>query len=102
MEPMIEDQSYPMFGKVAIPRMMVAQFDSINHALLAKHRKGVINNLEALMKKADPRPWLTIYLTLFILLHESSLVCQDRFRHARENYGSKVHISTPNLASYMY
>lgn len=90
MQPELEDQTYPLLGKVSAPRMIAAQYDNVNNALLVRYKRFVMVNLEVLITKSDPRSWLTIYLTLFILLREASLVTADRYRHARENYGTKV------------
>ena len=86
MEPEIEDTSYPLFDKVSTPRMIIAQFDSINGLKqLAPLRRELLTRLEGWVSSTKPKYWFTIYLTCFILLHEVSQGCEDRYRHARAN-----------------
>ncbi|RDA89981.1 hypothetical protein CP533_0854, partial [Ophiocordyceps camponoti-saundersi (nom. inval.)] len=98
MRPELKDDTYPLFGKVSVPRMIVAQFDSINHTkLLTKYGKWVLQDLEAFFFRNQQRWWWTIYLTVFILLHEASFVSADRYRHARNNHGTKFRYSIPGF-----
>ncbi|RFU73524.1 tetratricopeptide repeat domain containing [Trichoderma arundinaceum] len=89
MKPETKDETYPLFGRVSVPRMILAQFDSINHTrLLSKYGKLVLGELESLMSRSQPNWWFSVYTCLFILLREASWVSEDRYRHARSNYGS--------------
>lgn len=95
MKPETEDETYPMLGKVSLPRMIIAQFDGINCTyLLAKYRKKVLQSLEKLMRQGGGKHWFAVYITLFILLREASWISADRFRHARANCGNKVSLTT--------
>ncbi|KAL7784916.1 hypothetical protein V8C37DRAFT_413155 [Trichoderma ceciliae] len=90
MKPETKDETYPLFGRVSVPRMILAQFDSINHTrLLTKYGKLVLGELEALMSRNAPNWWFSVYTCLFILLREASWISEDRYRHARNNYGQR-------------
>lgn len=91
MSPEKKERSYPLYNKISLPRMILAQFDSINCTrLLDVYGAEVTKNLEHLYLLNQPRWWFTIYLSTFILLREASHVSEDRYKHARRNYGSKV------------
>ncbi|PKS11056.1 hypothetical protein jhhlp_002817 [Lomentospora prolificans] len=90
MEPKTDDQSYPLFGRISTPRMVVAQNDSILASeIIAPLRRRVLKQLEAHLKANKPRSWFTLYLAVFLLLHNTSVVSADRRRHGRENGASK-------------
>ncbi|KAF7563603.1 hypothetical protein G7046_g507 [Stylonectria norvegica] len=98
MTPEMKDPSYPLLGKISVPRMIIAQFDNINvRRILNKYREKVMQGLEHLIVRSSRRPWLTIYLVNFILLREASWISQDRYRHARENYGKQIRYSIPGF-----
>ncbi|KAI0828765.1 hypothetical protein F5Y06DRAFT_283062 [Hypoxylon sp. FL0890] len=82
----VQDPDCPYFGKVCLPRMIPAQFDSLGcEKLLVPLRKLVLEGLWRMMASKNPRHFYTIYLTVFMLLHEVSYSSADRLRHAREN-----------------
>jgi hypothetical protein len=96
MEPEMDDESYPLYQKVSLPRMVLAQFDSITHSTILKEKgKSVLKGLEDLMTQTSPQFFFTIYACSFILLHEASRMSKDRYRHARENHGKHVRYSLP-------
>ncbi|PHH83757.1 hypothetical protein CDD83_2932 [Cordyceps sp. RAO-2017] len=98
MKPETKDETYPLYNKVSVPRMIVAQFDSINHTrLLNKYGKEVLKDLENLIFRNDGSCWWTIYLCVFILLREASFISADRYRHARNNHGAKYRYSIPQF-----
>lgn len=91
MKPELKDETYPLFGKVSVPRMILAQFDSINHRkLLQRYGQKVLRDLEVFIFRNQSVLWWPIYLTVFILLHEASKMSADRYRHARNNFGGRV------------
>lgn len=91
MKPETKDTTYPLFGKVSVPRMILAQFDSINHTkLLSTYGHRVLRDLETFILRNQSSFWWPIYLTVFILLHEASVISSDRYRHARNNFGGRV------------
>lgn len=72
--------------KVWLPRMIVAQWDGIqNERILKNLTKNVLSRLDKYLTKKDQRAWFTIYLVVFIFLHEVSVASKDRLRWAREN-----------------
>lgn len=86
MEPELKDRSYPLFGKVSIPRIIIAQIDMFNTLrILQPLRKFVLDHLQRLVLSNKPKSWFTIYLSIFILLHDCSIISADRYRHARDN-----------------
>ncbi|UNI17769.1 hypothetical protein JDV02_004089 [Purpureocillium takamizusanense] len=98
MKPELKDDTYPLYGKVSLPRMILAQFDSINHTkLLSKYGRKVLQDLEQFLFRNNGRWWWTIYLCVFILLHEASFISADRYRHARNNLGAKFRYSIPKF-----
>ncbi|KAL1877577.1 hypothetical protein VTK73DRAFT_8566 [Phialemonium thermophilum] len=80
------DPSYPLGDKLSLPRMIVAQFDSIMCEIVLKEMcPMLLKHLEEFVFKNNPANWFTIYLVIFMLLHEISVSCRDRYRHARQN-----------------
>ncbi|KAI1407687.1 hypothetical protein F5Y13DRAFT_174416 [Hypoxylon sp. FL1857] len=80
------DPECPYYGKICAPRMIPAQFDSLGYEkLLMPMRKLVLEGLWRMMASKNPRHFYTIYLAVFMLLHETSVISADRLRHAREN-----------------
>lgn len=91
MKPEIRDEAYPLFKRVSIPRMILAQFDSINYTrILTKYGKFVLTELESLMSRNQPEYFFLVYVCLFVLLREASWTSADRYRHARNNHGQSV------------
>lgn len=91
MLPETEDKSYPLYGKVSVPRMVVAQFDTLNYnEVLERYKEKLLRDIDWLFSQDKNRWWFTIYLVVFILLREASRMTADRYRHARANYGSSV------------
>ncbi|KAI0879902.1 uncharacterized protein GGS22DRAFT_176501 [Annulohypoxylon maeteangense] len=85
MEP-VNEEGCPYNGKVCIPRMIPAQFDSLGHqVVLTTLRKLVLDGLWKMMASKNPRDFFIIYITVFMLLHEVSITSRDRFRRARDN-----------------
>ena len=91
MKPETKDETYPLFGKVSLPRMIIAQFDSINSTrMLNIYGRKVLRDLEAYVFRNQSTWWWTIYLCFFIFLREASWISGDRYRHARAVFGTKV------------
>lgn len=66
--------------------MIPAQFDSLGHEkLLAPLRKYVLEGLWKMMSSKNPQHFFTVYLTVFVLLHEVSATSADRHRRAKDN-----------------
>lgn len=89
----LEGTTYPPAlegGRHFVSRMITAQFDSIGYKhVLAKLKREVLEELWLLMQKRTETTFFTVYLVVFMMLHEISVACQDRRRRAREQ-GLKV------------
>jgi hypothetical protein len=73
-------------GSVWLPRMIVAQWDGIqNERILKNLTKNVLSRLDKYLTKKDHRAWFTVYLVVFLFLHEVSVASKDRLRWAKEN-----------------
>lgn len=82
----VDDQSYPLYGRVSTPRMIVAQNDSIyGGEVIPPLRKRVLKHLDNHLKANKPRNWFTLYLVTFLFLHSASMTSADRRRHGKEN-----------------
>ncbi|KAI1746045.1 hypothetical protein F4680DRAFT_442314 [Xylaria scruposa] len=79
------EASTPPCERKFVSRMITAQFDSIgyNHVLL-KLKREVLDELWLLMQKRTDAIFFTVYLIVFMMLHEVSVACQDRRRRAKE------------------
>ncbi|KAI1749691.1 hypothetical protein F4782DRAFT_549469 [Xylaria castorea] len=79
------EASTPPCERKFVSRMITAQFDSIgyNH-VLQKLKREVLDELWLLMQKRTDTTFFTVYLIVFMMLHEVSVACQDRRRRAKE------------------
>lgn len=90
MTPELKDRSYPLFGKVPIPPVMGLQIDiMLTLNVLIPLRKTVLESLQQVMMSNRPKGWLTMYLCVFVLLHNSSLMTSWCYDYARK-HGLKV------------
>lgn len=66
--------------------MIIAQIDSINaQQIIPPLRKKVLRTLESLIKSNKTQDWFTIYVAVFLLLHNVSVISADRRRHGKAN-----------------
>ncbi|KAH8685202.1 hypothetical protein BGZ61DRAFT_56602 [Ilyonectria robusta] len=97
MELETHDPTYPLQGKISIPRMIVAQFDNLNYTqVLEKYKKKVMTELRYFMNRSNTQ-WFVVYLVLFILMQQASSTAADRSRHARANFGTSIRYSIPDF-----
>lgn len=88
--PPVTDPSSPYFARRPIPPLINAQFQVISYStLLRPFSKAVLSQLQAFITANKRKHWLTIYLTLFILLHSCSLITRRNAQYARQ-LGLKV------------
>lgn len=86
MGPKVDDKTYPLWGRVSTPRMIIAQIDSINAVeVIPPLRKKVLSTLASLISANKTQHWFTIYVATFLLLHNVSTISADRRRHGRAN-----------------
>ena len=84
---------YPLWGRVDVPRMIVAQFDSIRHERIYKHlAPRVLKLYEKLITSSDMQNWFIIYLVTFLFLHQVSCISFDRYRRVRDNSGGRQQV----------
>jgi hypothetical protein len=84
MEPEVEDKSFPLFGKVPLPPVMIQQLDMVlTLGILQPLRKKVLDDLQRLIMSNKPTSWLTVYLTTFMSLHQCATICAENYRNAR-------------------
>ena len=81
-----QNANYPLGNKLSLPRTIIAQFDSIQSEIILKRSAPlVLKRLVEFIYSNNPSCWFTMYLAIFMLLHEISHSTQDRYRHARQN-----------------
>lgn len=97
MDPVYKDD-YPLYGRVDVPRMIVAQFDSIRHERIYKNiAPRVLKLYEKLITSSDMQNWFTIYLVTFLFLHQVSCISFDRYRRVRDNSGGRQQVCELNI-----
>jgi hypothetical protein len=86
MEPETVDRSYPLFGKVALPPVMIQQLDMIlTLGILQPLRKKVLDDFQKVVLSNKPSSWLTVYLITFMSLHSCASVSSENFQNARKH-----------------
>jgi len=81
MEPEIKDRSYPLFGKVPLPPVMIQQLDMIlTLGFLKPLRKKFLEDFQRLTMSNNPRSWMAIYLITFIACHSCAAVTAEHTR----------------------
>lgn len=77
-------------GKVPMPVIMTAQFECINYTnFLRPWSKAVLKQLNDLVLAKKREYWLTIYFTMFIVLHSCAMLTRRDEETARQ-YDMKV------------
>ncbi|KAK0652845.1 hypothetical protein B0T16DRAFT_323471 [Cercophora newfieldiana] len=90
MEPIHDPDSYFEGEVPGIPRMIVAQFDSIRHERIYKDlAPHVLRLLEGVFTMKNMEAWFTGYLVTFLFLDLVSSASEDRRRWARDNSEGK-------------
>ncbi len=97
MEPEAVDRSYPLFGKVALPPVMIQQLDMIlTLGILQPLRKKVLEDFQKIVLSNKPSSWLTVYLITFMSLHSCASVSAENYLNARK-HGLRVRYLFPVL-----
>lgn len=82
---MVNDPTSIFYGVVPMPVIMIAQMECIMYTrVLRPMSKKVLNDLHMLVKRKNKSYWLTIYLTIFILLHSCSMITRRDEEFARQ------------------
>lgn len=98
---LVTDPSSPYYNTFPIPPVMNAQLEVIMYStLLRPLRERVLTGLETLLRQNERRNWLTIYFTMFILLHSCSLTTRrdEEFARRIDFSVSEIDFSETNLA----
>lgn len=81
------DQSYPLFGKIPLPPVMIQQLDMVlTLGILEPLRKQVLEEFQKLALVTNPRNWMTIYLVTFLSLHSCAKITGENYANARKQY----------------
>lgn len=78
----------PQYGnsRVSVPRMVVAQFDSIRcQRIYKKFFPEVLRSLDIFLSSCNREAWFTVFLATFLLLHQAADTSRDRYRHSKDN-----------------
>jgi hypothetical protein len=93
MEPETIDKSFPLFGKVPLPPVMIQQLDMIlTLGFLQPLKKKHLEDLQRIVLANKPKSWMTIYLKTFISLHSCATLTAENYQNARK-HGLKVSFS---------
>ncbi|EFX04074.1 hypothetical protein CMQ_1002 [Grosmannia clavigera kw1407] len=86
MPPNIFDETNPSCGKIPIPPVMGAQLDSsLIHEIQFRSRRTALEGLHKLITENKAKSWLTTYLIIFILLHNTALLMKHDASYARKH-----------------
>lgn len=98
MEP-VTDRSYPLFGKVPLPPVMIQQLDMVlTIGFLQPLRKKVLENFQKIVLNNKPKSWMTIYLITFMSLYSCARLTAENYNNARK-HGLKRRFAFPMFIS---
>ncbi|KAK0656319.1 hypothetical protein B0T16DRAFT_385046 [Cercophora newfieldiana] len=80
MDPVMEE-GYPLYGKVALPSIVKAQFDAMSSLVMTALQRGMEENLDVLEGISD---WQVFFVAVAVMGHIVSQMRADRARHARQ------------------
>jgi hypothetical protein len=102
MVPDTGDMSYPMKGKIPIPPVLGAQINLIiSHKLQAPLRSRILDRLQKLILAQKPENWFCVYLCIFVLLHNCSLLTEHDIGYARK-HGLKSRHARPDMVAELH
>lgn len=77
----------------SVPRMIVAQFDSIRHERIYKEFcPKVLRTYESHLTSGNRDTWFTLYLVTFLFLTLVGSASRDRLRHAKQVAGDETQV----------
>ncbi|GAB1317293.1 Zn(2)-C6 fungal-type domain-containing protein [Madurella fahalii] len=81
----VDDPGSVFHNRVPMPVIIIAQMECILYSKVLRpvHRK-LLGQLNELVKENKRQYWLTIYLTMFILLHSCSMISRRDWETARQ------------------
>lgn len=80
----VTDDSSPFYNRVPVSPIFCAQLEVIAYSTLLRplqHQVG--HGLKSLFASNSRKNWLTVYLTIFVLLHSCSLLTRRDEEYAR-------------------
>ncbi|PMD55147.1 uncharacterized protein K444DRAFT_538366 [Hyaloscypha bicolor E] len=99
MEPERTDRSYPLFGKVPLPPVMIQQLDMVlTLGFLQPLGKKVLENFQKIVLSNKPKSWMTIYLITFMSLYSCARLTAENYQNARK-HGLKRRFAMPMFIS---
>jgi hypothetical protein len=99
MEPERTDRSYPLFGKVPLPPVMIQQLDMVlTLGFLQPLGKKVLENFQKIVLSNKPKSWMTIYLITFMSLYSCARLTAENYQNARK-HGLKVRFQSPSRST---
>lgn len=73
-------------AQLSLPRMVAQQFNSIGaQSVMGPMRNKILDGLSRMMHDKRPQYFFTVYVIVFIMLHEASIASADRRRYAEQN-----------------
>jgi len=95
MIPETLDRSYPLFGKVPLPPVMIQQLDIILViGFLDPLRKRVLEDFQKIVLSNNSKNWIVIYLITFMFLYNCAILTREDYQNARK-HGLKVAFHFP-------
>jgi hypothetical protein len=82
----ILDETSPLHGSIPIPPVMGAQIELILiQKILIPLRTQVLDMLQSVIKGNKAGSWFTVYLCIFILLHNCAMITKHDAGYARKH-----------------
>ncbi|KAI0139132.1 hypothetical protein F4776DRAFT_654250 [Hypoxylon sp. NC0597] len=92
---LVSDSESPWFNLVPMPAVIIAQKECIIYTKIFRPlSKKILRDLQDLVTSKKRQYWLTIYLTLFILMHSCSMITRRDEETARQ-YGLRERFANP-------
>jgi hypothetical protein len=102
MDPETVDHSYPLFGKVPLPPVMIQQLDMVlTLGVLNPLRKKVLEDFQRMVVSNKPKSWMTIYLVTFMSLHSCAALSAENYKNARK-HGLRRRYAMPTFISELH
>ena len=99
MTPQDWDPNCNNYGRVLVPPVISAQIQLVMTVkVMQPLKRSVLRMLQKIIEKNEPRSWFTIYLCIFILLHNCALLTSHENRRAQKA-GLQVSYSRERLAT---
>ncbi|KAH8682702.1 hypothetical protein BX600DRAFT_506269 [Xylariales sp. PMI_506] len=102
MQPQNWDRGCNNYNQILMPPVISAQIElMMTVAILQPLSQSVLKSLLKLIEKGKAHSWLTIYLSLFILLHSCALLTEFENRQARK-YGLETRYVNDELVKELH